>query len=166
MNLITRRRGSHGRHTVLVVVAIMLAALSAVAGVADAAPEAKDPDARGTKLVTSFFDLLKDGDVEGMERFLSPAFQLQGADGGFLDKDEFIADPPELESYELSGLRATRSGKVIIVRYDVQAVVTIDGKPQSRDPAPRLSVFAKGKNGWQIVAHANFNVPEADAPQQ
>ncbi len=87
---------------------------------------AADDTAKGTKLVERFFDLLVDGNTAGMEKFLSPAFQLQGADGGFLDKEEFIADPP---------------------------------------PAPRLSVFTKGKRGWRIVAHANFNVP-AEEPQQ
>jgi hypothetical protein len=52
----------------------------------------------------------------------------------------------------------TRAGKVIVTRYEVAAVVTINGGPQSRAPAPRLSVFNKGKHGWQMVAHANFNV--------
>ena len=59
----------------------------------------------------------------------------------------------------------TRTGKVIVVRYDVAAVVTINGVQQSRDPAPRLSVFVEGKKGWQMVAHANFNVA-AQEPQQ
>ena len=52
----------------------------------------------------------------------------------------------------------TRSGKVIVVRFDIAAVVTISGVQQSRAPAPRLSVFAEGKKGWQLIAHANFNV--------
>ena len=55
-------------------------------------------------------------------------------------------------------MRVTRSGKVIVVRYDIAAVVTISGVQQSRAPAPRLSVFAEGKKGWQLIAHANFNV--------
>src|SRR5687768_13436685 len=83
-----------------------------------AAPAGKGSNtAQGTKLVTRFFDLLTDGDVAGMKKLLSPAFQLQGADGGFLDKQEFIADPPDVESYELSNLKATRTGKVLVVRY-------------------------------------------------
>ena len=152
----------------LVATAAALAGVPAVASAATptTAPRGSDDDtAKGTKLVERFFDLLVDGNTEGMGKFLSPAFQLQGADGGFLDKEEFIADPPEVESYELSELRATRTGNVIVTRYDVTAVVVIDGVPQSRDPAPRLSVFTKGKRGWRIVAHANFNVP-AEEPQQ
>ena len=137
--------------------------------VAAAAPSAvssgsSSVTAKGTELVERFFDLLVDEDVAGLEKFLSPAFQLQGADGGFLTKADFLADPPDVESYELDGLQVTRTGGVIVVRYDVTAVVTIDGTAQSRDPAPRLSVFTKGKKRWQLVAHANFNTPEA--PQQ
>ena len=106
-----------------------------------------------------------DGNVAGLGRFLSPAFHLQGADGGFLDKQDFLANPSKVASFELSNVKATRAGPVIVVRYDVAAVVTIDGVQQSRDPAPRLSIFAKGTKGWQLVAHANFNVPEDEPPQ-
>jgi len=152
---------------------LLVAAVIALAGgssVAAAAPnivsrDAASDTAKGTKLVERFFDLLVDGDGAELEKFLSPAFQLQGADGGFLTKADFLDDPPEVESYELDELRVTRMGDVIVVRYDVTAVVTIDGTPQSRDPAPRLSVFTKSKKRWQLVAHANFNVPEA-TPQQ
>jgi Domain of unknown function (DUF4440) len=126
---------------------------------------ATDTATRGTALVERFFSELESGDQRGLARLLSPAFQLQGADGGYLDEAEFLDDPPAVESLELSNVKATRAGKVIVVRYDVEAVVTIDGVPQSRAPAPRLSVFVQGKNGWQLVAHANFNVP-AEEPQQ
>jgi hypothetical protein len=120
---------------------------------------------RGTALVERFFDLLRDGDTKGLKTLLSAGFQLQGADGGYLDKQEFVADPPDVESYDLSNVKVTRAGDVLVVRYDVQAVVTIDGVSQSRDPAPRLSVFVRGKRDWQLVAHANFNVP-AEEPSQ
>jgi hypothetical protein len=139
---------------------VTLATVPAVAATSSAAPRDATADtAKGTRLVERFFDLLTDSDLGGLAKLLSPAFQLQGADGGFLDGEDFIVNPPEIESYELSELRATRAGNVMVVRYDVQAEVTIEGVPQSRDPAPRLSVFAKGKSGWQLVAHANFNVP-------
>ena len=156
------------RRVALVSVAIAivgcLAALNAIA-----APNATPRDAsattqKGTELVEKFFDLIKDGDADGLAKFLSPAFQLQRADGSFVTKDEYVADPAKVESYEIDNLQATKAGNVIVVRYDVVADVTIDGVQQSQDPAPRLSVFAKGKKGYQIVAHANFNVPEETTP--
>ena len=152
------------RRAVLLVAAI--AALGAVPAInATAAPTSTPRDAdvntqKGTELVEKFFNLLKDQNAKGLEKFLSPAFQIQRADGSFLTKDEYLANPAKVESFEITNLQATKAGNVIVVRYDVIADVTIDGQQQSMDPAPRLSVFAKGKKGYQLVAHANFNVPE------
>jgi len=109
--------------------------------------------------------LLQARDATGSAKFLSPSFQLQGADGGYLGRDEFLANPSQVQSYDLSNVRVTRAGNVIVARYDVAAVVTINGVPQSRAPAPRLSVFTKGKHGWQMVAHANFNVAAPSTSQ-
>ena len=132
------------------------------------APAAAPRDAsaetqKGTELVEEFFNLLLDEDEKGLAKFLSPAFQIQRADGSYLNRDEYLEAPAKVESYEIEDLRATKTGGVYVVRYDVVADVTIDGVQQSNAPAPRLSVFVKGKGGWQIVAHANFNVPEDEA---
>jgi hypothetical protein len=155
-----RRREPVLRRAVVVVAAVVALAGGARSAVAaPGAPAGTVDTAQGTRLVERFFDLLKNGDAAGLEKFLSPAFQLQGADGGFLTKEEFVAKPSKVQSYQLSTVRVTRSGRVIVVRYDIAAVVTINGVPQSRAPAPRLSVFADGKKGWQLIAHANFNVP-------
>jgi hypothetical protein len=119
---------------------------------------------KGTELAEKFFTIIKDQDLDALQKFLSPAFQIQRADGSYLTKDEYLENPAKVESFELSEFQVTRAGKTLIVRYDSVADVTIDGVQQSADPAPRLSVFVKGKKGWQIVAHANFNVP-AEEPQ-
>jgi hypothetical protein len=144
-------------------VLVLLASVPAVG--ASAATGAGADTTKGTALVARFFDLLKARDATGLEKFLSPAFQLQGADGGFLDRDQFLANPSQVQSYDLSNVRVTRTGNVLVTRYDVAAVVTINGVPQARAPAPRLSVFAKGKHGWQMVAHANFNVAAPSTSQ-
>jgi hypothetical protein len=136
----------------------LLTSLGTGASVASAATTSDANTVKGTALVEQFFDRLQERDAAGLAKFLSPAFLLQGADGGVLDRDDFLANPSQVESYDLSNVRVTRTGKVIVTRYDVAAVVTINGVPQSRAPAPRLSVFVKGKDGWQMVAHANFNV--------
>jgi hypothetical protein len=138
----------------------VLALTAAVVGGSIAPAAAADDTAKGTALVEQFFDQLKAGDTKGLESFLSPAFLLQGADGGVLDREDFVANPSKVTSYDLTKVRVTRTGNVIVARYDVAAVVTINGVQQARAPAPRLSVFVKGKHGWQMVAHANFNVAE------
>ena len=137
-------------------------ALTPVAGAAVRGDASADTQ-KGTELAEKFFTIIKDQDLEALDKFLSPAFQIQRADGSYLTKDEYLEDPAKVESFELSGFQVTRAGKTIIVRYDSVADVTIDGVQQSTNPAPRLSVFVKAKR-WQMVAHANFNVP-AEEPQ-
>ncbi|HXY95007.1 MAG TPA: nuclear transport factor 2 family protein [Acidimicrobiia bacterium] len=160
------RAPRRGRAAVVLAAPVLLLvgvpfALSAVpAGAAEDADTSK-----GTELVQRFFDLLQAGNVAGLGKLLSPAFQIQGADGGYLTKQRFLANPSKVASYTLSNVRATRAGAALVVGYDVAAVVTINGVQLARDPAPRLSVFIKGKNGWQLLAHANFNVAAAQPPE-
>src|SRR5438270_6196455 len=136
------------RRAVVLVATVVVVAWGALGAAAAPVVAARDTNVTtGTHLVQRFFDLLKTGDTTGLETFLSPAFQLQGADGGFLTKEEFISNPSKVQSYQLSNVRVTRAGDVIVVRYDVAAVVTINGAQQSRAPAPRLSVFARAKKG-------------------
>jgi ketosteroid isomerase-like protein len=152
-----------------VFVTVGLSAAPGVAATASprAAPQhAATPNAsKGRQLVTKFLDLLKDQDLAGLRKFLSPAFQLQRADGSFANRAEYLKAPAVVKSHEIRNLRVTRAGDVIVTRYDLVIQSTVNGQPQSNEPAPRLSVFTKGKHGWQIVAHANFNVPAAE-PQQ
>jgi hypothetical protein len=98
-------------------------------------------------------------DTAGLERFLSPGFQIQRADGTHADKAEYIANLPSLSNPQVQGLQATLHGSVLVVRYEVSAEQIVDGHPYRPGFAPRLSVFVAGKRGWQLVAHANFNVP-------
>ena len=154
----------HLRRAVLLVAAVaLLAGAPAVSALAAAPHDASANTQKGTELVEKFFNLIKDQDIKGLGKFLSPAFQIQRADGSFLDRDEYLENPAKVESFEITNLQATKTGNVYVVRYDVIADVMIDGVQQSMDPAPRLSVFVKEKKGWRIVAHANFNVPEPDA---
>jgi hypothetical protein len=153
------------RAALLVLAAVSLAVPAAGAW---AAPSVSPRDAsaetqKGTELAEEFLNLLQDEDEKGLAKFLSPAFQIQRADGSYLNREEYLEAPAKVEFYEIEDLRATKTGNVYVVRYDLIADVTIDGVQQSTAPAPRLSVFVKGKGGWQIAAHANFNVPEAEA---
>ena len=149
------------RLIVATVATMLVLALAPAAGAAVRSDASADTQ-KGTELVEKFFTIIKDQDLKALKKFLSPAFQIQRADGSYLAKDEYLENPAKVESFELSEFRVTRAGKTLVVRYDSIADVTIDGVQQSTDPAPRLSVFVKGKKGWQIVAHANFNVPEEE----
>ena len=52
---------------------------------------------------------------------------------------------------------ATQAGPVLVTRYLATASGTVNGKPFTPGPAPRLSVFDWNGRAWQLVAHTNFD---------
>ena len=141
---------------------IFIAALALGAcnsGAAGASPAPVYPDAAGgaQPLVTKLFQLLKDKDTTGLEAFLSPAFTLQRADGSSADKADFVQRPAEVVQFTISGLTATQTDGLLVARYLADVVGTVNGRPYTPGPAPRLSVFIWDGTDWQLVAHANFN---------
>jgi hypothetical protein len=121
------------------------------------APRLHPPVATAKRLVTHFFTLIKRKDVAGLRRFLSPAFQIQRADGSAANKSQYLKKLPDVLSFKLAKFVATQTGSVLVVRYLATATGTVNGKPFTPGPAPRLSVFAWNGSTWQLVAHANFN---------
>jgi ketosteroid isomerase-like protein len=136
--------------------------LAVPAGAGAPAGPTSSIEAKGRDLSNRFLELLEAKDAAGLRRFLSPAFQLQRADGSYANKVEYLRAPAIVESHEIDNLRVTRDGDVMVVRFDLVVDATIDGQPQSTEPAPRLATFRKGAHGWQLVSYANFNVPAAE----
>src|SRR5207249_10153392 len=112
---------------------------------ASAARAANGTDATETAkpLVTRFFKLVQGGDTAGLQKFLSPAFQLERADGSGSNKSDYLANLPTVQSFELTDFTASRSGSVLVVRYLADATGVVNGKPYSPGPAPRLTVFSR-----------------------
>jgi Domain of unknown function (DUF4440) len=137
----------------------VLALAACNAGSSGASPAPVYPDAAGgaQPLVTKLFQLLKDKDTAGLEAFLSPAFTLQRADGSSADKADFVQRPADVLQFTISGLTATQTDGVLVARYLADVVGTVNGRPYSPGPAPRLSVFIWDGADWRLVAHANFN---------
>jgi hypothetical protein len=107
-------------------------------------------------LISEFFELVQAEDLEGLDEYLSPAFQLQRADGSHATKDEYLANPAVIEDFEIVDVEGTRVGDVRVIRSSFVAIETINGRPVSTEPAPRLSTFVWNGERWQIVSHANF----------
>ena len=145
----------------LLIAAIVVVGLAPAAVAAPAAarpvPQLHSPRAAARQLVTRFFTLIQRKDVAGLRRFLSPAFQIQRADGSGAGKSEYLKKLPDVRSFKLSSFVATQTGSVLVARYLATATGTVNGKPFTPGPAPRLSVFVWNGRAWQIVAHANFN---------
>lgn len=119
----------------------------------------------GLTLANRFFTLLKNEDSKGLAGFLSPAFQLQRANGTSANRAEYLANPAKVSDFLVTKTVTTRTGNVLVVRYQAQTTEVINANPATMDPAPRLSVFALPKTPhatWQMVAHSNFTALPAD----
>ncbi|MFL5912397.1 MAG: nuclear transport factor 2 family protein [Gaiellaceae bacterium] len=144
---------------VLVLLAALVLALAPGLSAATGrpAPTFADPNVAGSRLVDDFFTLLVHKDAAGLQRFLSPAFQVQRADGSAAGKSVYLAALPTVTAFTITNLAATQTGGVIVVRYLATATGLVNGKPYTPGPAPRLSVFTWTGAQWQLAAHANFN---------
>jgi Domain of unknown function (DUF4440) len=150
------------RHTrAVLIAAIAMVGLTPAALVAPAAarpaPRHSSPLATAKRLVTQYVTLVKRKDVAGLRRFISPAFLLQRADGSWQTKGQFLDNLPDVHSFSLAKFAARQTGPVLVVRYLATVTGTVNGKPYTPGPAPRLSVFVSNGRAWQIVAHSNFN---------
>jgi hypothetical protein len=121
------------------------------------APRLADPTATAKQLVNRFFVLLAHKDRARLQRFLSPAFQVQRADGSGGGKKEYLANLATINRFDITRLRATQARVALVVRYLAEVEGVVNGKPYKPGPAPRLSVFAWSGKRWQLAAHANFN---------
>jgi Domain of unknown function (DUF4440) len=120
-------------------------------------PRLTNPQATASPLVTRFFNLVEHNDVKGLHRFLSPAFQLERADGSGASKAEYLANLPTITKFSISDVAATQTGSVLVARYQAAIEGVVNGRPATPGPAPRLSVFSRTGKTWRLVAHANFN---------
>jgi hypothetical protein len=121
------------------------------------APRLSNPAGTARQLVTRFFGLVAHKERVGLERFLSPAFQLERADGSGGGKKAYLANLPTVDEFHIMQLRATQAGATLVVRYLARVEGVVNGEPFTPGPAPRLTVFAWDGERWQLAAHANFN---------
>jgi hypothetical protein len=152
-----------GRRARSLAVLVVIAALALASGASAThdtsrpAPRLPNPTVTAKQLVNRFFVLLVRKDRAGLQGFLSPAFQVQRADGSGADKREYLANLPTVTKFHITKLRATQAGATLVARYLAQVEGVVNGKPYTPGPAPRLSVFAWNGKRWQLAAHANFN---------
>jgi|SRR5262245_38169092 len=137
--------------------ATLFAILAVAWAPASSARPAATPAETARPLVVKFFELIQDRDVAGLRTFLSPAFQVERADGSGASKTAYLKSLATVRKFRISNFRATRAGSTLVARYNATVEGLVNGKPYTPGPAPRLSVFQKTGTRWQIVAHANFN---------
>jgi hypothetical protein len=76
-----------------------------------------NPTATGKALVTRFFKLPQAKDSAGLRSFLSPAFQVQRADGTGSGKAAYLAKLPTVVKFTLTQVAATEADGALVVRY-------------------------------------------------
>ncbi len=154
----------------LLLLALALSLPLALSGTAAAAPAERATAEQqaanlklGTRLVTRFWDLLVAGDPDELRAFLSPAFQVQRANGSGQNRNQYLASIANsttvISDYALSKIKVTRAGGVVVVRYYSQTTQTISGTPYSTAAAPRIVTFVQTPSGWRMTSNANFNAP-------
>ena len=143
---------------VLALLSLMLASeASGGRAVGCSPPKLANPTTTASQLVNRFFVLLQHKDHAGLQRFLSPGFQVQRADGSGAAKKDYLANLATINRFQITQLRVTRANGTLVVRYLAQVEGVVNGKPYTPGPAPRLSVFVWNGKRWQLAAHANFN---------
>jgi hypothetical protein len=136
--------------------ALVLANASAQS-LARPAPRLSHPVAIARPLVVRFFKLVEHKNVTGLKRLLSPAFQIERADGSGSSRAQFLRNLPTISKFKLTGFTATRAGSVLVVRYLATVEGVVSGKRFTPGPAPRLTVFSWDGSAWRLISHANFN---------
>jgi hypothetical protein len=121
------------------------------------APHFAHPTRVARRLVVRFFGLVERQDVAGLRRLLSPAFQVERADGSGSEKAAYLKNLPTIEKYRIRHVHATEAGRVLVARYRATVAGVVNGHPYTPGPAPRLSAFDWTGSRWQLNAHANFN---------
>lgn len=116
-------------------------------------------DTLGTSLVNRYLSALQHHDVAALRAFLSPAWQLQRADGSRETKASFLGNLSTLRSYKLRDVRTTGTANVVVVTMEAESDVVVNGKPYRMGYAPRLATFLPDGKDWQMTSFANFNTP-------
>jgi hypothetical protein len=121
------------------------------------APKLASPTATVKALSNRFFALIVKKDIPALTRFLSPAFQVQRADGSGSGKKEWLAKLADIDEFTLTDFHGTQAGGTLVARYLASVKGTVNGRPYTPGPAPRLATYTWNGTRWQISSNANFN---------
>ncbi len=111
----------------------------------------------GDRLVRQLWGSLQQGNYDGVEAMLAPAFQSVH-EGGVRDREQEIAylRGMKVNEYSLGNIVATGGDSLYVVSYRLTLKGSLNGRPLVINGAPRLSVFAREGGVWRWTAHANL----------
>jgi hypothetical protein len=112
----------------------------------------------GENLYRQFLSAITGQNWSAVEAMISPSFQSVHSDG---TRDRIaelaLLKGVNLGTYTLHDFKVTKADNHLIVTSWISIEETIDGERLSTKSAPRLSVWDKTPNGWQLIALANLN---------
>jgi hypothetical protein len=117
-----------------------------------------DLNLEGENLYRQFLSAIADQNWSAVEAMISPSFQSVHSDG---TRDRIaelaLIKCIDLGTYTLHDFKVTKANSHLVVTCWISIEETIDGERLSTKSSPRLSVWDKTPNGWQLIALANLN---------
>ena len=117
-----------------------------------------DLNLEGENLYRQFLSAIAGQNWSAVEAMISPSFQSVHSDGARDHIAELaLIKGIDLGIYTLHDFKVTKANSHLVVTCWISIDETIDGERLSTKSAPRLSVWDKIPNGWQLIALANLN---------
>ena len=117
-----------------------------------------DLNLEGENLYRQFLSAIAGQNWSAVEAMISPSFQSVHSDG---TRDRIaelaLIKGVNLGTYTLHDFKVTKADNHLVVTSWISIEETIDGERLSTKSSPRLSVWDKNPNGWQLIALANLN---------
>ena len=106
------------------------------------------------------FAALSSGNPQQIEPLLAPEFQLVRADGSAYNKTEYLqrSIPKIVTTPEFADIVITRDKDLVVIRLKLIVREYINNQ-EVQSGSPQLFVFHMKKDGWKVVASANFAKP-------
>jgi hypothetical protein len=112
----------------------------------------------GENLYRQFISEIVGQNWLAVEAMISPSFQSVHSDGARDQVAELVLIKDiNLGAYTLHDFKVTKANNYLIVTSWISIEETINSERLSTKSSPRLSVWDKTPNGWQLIALANFN---------
>lgn len=115
-------------------------------------------------MVTGFWRAVESADTRELREILAPGWQIVRGDGSHANRAEYLDEAlPDVDQFEISGVDATRSNDIYVIRYQVSSDLRLNGTVYDQAPTPCLSTFALIDGKWRMTSQANFTTPGPDA---
>ncbi len=121
-------------------------------------PAKEQTSGEGEQIEKQFWEDMKTFNLKSLESKIAPEFQSVHSDGPRNKSGELeLIKNLKLNHFSLSNFKITRHGDTLIITYTASASETIDERYLSHKPKPRMSIWQKKHDQWQIIAHANLH---------